>query len=203
MTVIDLIEEILRRWPRAKVIADDYHRVLGRYEGQKLQAAWESTIDRWRQDKCPRPSHIMAKISDNLPALRHGGRQETPAEKAAREARERKEWVDRIMLSAEGAQALRGGYGRELYLWAERHIGEYPTDYDIGRCQSAETKFRDTLHSLIGEVRTAPPVTQLSGLAMSAAMRLSATMDAFENTLCREYGITRTAGLEWADQRST
>lgn len=200
MTISELMAEITKRWPRSRPIYEDYIRGLADLQGERLERAWHRTLDGWTASKWPRPADIR-KRAETGTALAVYGKRETEAERKLREEREMQEWINSVMRSEIGVDAMACGYGRELYVWAERHKDQWPDAGVVRRCQAVEIRFRDQLHSLLMEGRTLTTTSQMRGLATAAALRMANTMDAFENRLAAQYGVVRNDQRHEQDAR--
>ncbi|MGI9295972.1 MAG: hypothetical protein ACR2PS_18465 [Pseudomonadales bacterium] len=97
-------------------------------------------------------------------------------------------WAESVMKLPEGQIALTEGYGREVYLWAEKNPGKIPGKEEMQECHANELRFRDSLKAQIDRARGMDKnKSSFSNLIMSQVLRAGATMDGFENKLKKRY----------------
>lgn len=97
---------------------------------------------------------------------------------------EKQVWAERVMILPEGQQALRDGFGRELYRWAEDNPGTIPGTAVMDDCLNADGHFRDTLAHLIDTAKTRTAGKGNLGVyAMAATLKAAGQMEGFETKL--------------------
>ncbi len=134
MRLIDLIEEIINLYPRFnRSWEGEYQTALGEHEGVALNNAWKAVMMGWTKSGAPKPADILKHIPRDdrasTPTPWHDDRQ------AGRD------WADHVMTIGEGQEALREGFGRELWCWAEKHPDEIPGGRVVDYCRSEQEKF--------------------------------------------------------------
>jgi len=98
-------------------------------------------------------------------------------------------WAEKVMRLPEGQQALREGFGRELYLWAEKNPGTIPGADVVEACRHAEARFRDSFRKQIDAARHLgkSPGEPMKALMNGVLLNAASAMDGLENKLKKEY----------------
>ena len=187
MTINDIIEDIRARWPKMKPEAFDTYRTnLDGVDDEKLGHAWRATISKWVSLRAPTPAEIRARLPGQIVALK---RPKSDQERAGDEKQLDEAWAHQILRTADGRRALSEGWGRELYLWARAHRGEYPTFEVLTGCIEATMAFRRRWRGVIDEAKSAP-ANQFGQIALMVAVNAGSAMENFEGQLRREHGVS-------------
>lgn len=195
MNVKELMDRLIALYPKQFATqqtldawGQQYRAVLGHLEPQELRAAFDATMSQHAYQRAPLPAEFAKHIPE-----KHYTEQATmkpPGES----------WADQVMQLREGQDALREGYGRELYLWAEKNPGTVPGAIVMDNCRRAEQHFRETFARLIDRAKAySPPVSDgnFGRLSLAAALTAASNMDGFENQLRKKF-LVHDAADEFA-----
>jgi len=145
-----------------------------------LHDAMSGLIRTWKYARWP----TIGELLEILKPPQHVGTAQLMAKPAP------VKWADEVMRLPEGQTALAEGFGRELYLWAERNNGIVPSAAVMDECKFGDDKFRITLRKQIDRVRNTSHGRGDGNLApLSDAVLLDAAgkMEGFESKLRNEF----------------
>lgn len=150
---------------------------------QSLHDGMTTLRNTWKYSRWP----TIAEILEALQPPQHVGTAEISHKPKPLE------WADEVMKLPEGQEALREGFGRELWCWARANRGQVPGADVVADCRAEEEKFRANLRQEIDNARNMEHSGKdpMKALLHSIVLSAGATMDARENQLKKDFLASR------------
>ena len=119
------------------------------FSARELAAGMDAFLRDWIMARWPTIGELLAALRTTIPV---GVRATTRTRGSTTDPTE---WAEAMMTRSEGIEALRKGFGRELWCWAEAHPGQVPGEATMTRLALATMEHAAAVAEMRGRLAAA------------------------------------------------